>query len=219
MTAFWKLSGALLAALVLASCTNKITSEVTRFHTLAAPAGETVRIVPKDADKQNSLEFKEYAQMIGDQLGAVGFRPAEPGATPDLEVRIDYEVGEGQEMTRRYGGYPGYGHFGGYGRFGHFGHFGHYGGYGYGGYGYPYYGGYGEGQSITVYPRKLEMDIVRESTSEMVFEGVVDSIGRNKHLNEVMYFLVQAMFDGFPGEHGATHKVTIEIPDKQASNN
>ncbi|MFQ5534503.1 MAG: DUF4136 domain-containing protein [Sphingomonadales bacterium] len=209
MSALYKTLGMLVIALVVASCANKMTSEVTRFHKLAAPAGETVRIMPKDSAKQGSLEFREYAQLIGDRLGAFGYRPAAPGATPDLLVRVDYKVGEGQVVTR---GYP-YG----YGYAGHFGHHGHHGHHGFHGfYGYPYYGGYGA-RSITVYPRKLEMDIVRQDTSETIFEGVVDSVGRNKHLNQVMHYLVQAMFDGFPGQHGVTHRVTIKLPDEQAS--
>lgn len=208
-----KVLAALFGVVMVAGCANEITSDVTRFHTLSAPAGETVMVVPKDEEKLGSLEFREYAQLIGDKLGSLGYRPVQSGATPDLLVKVDYEVDEGRTQQARGGyGYGGYG-YGGYGHFGHHG-FGH---HGYGGYGYGGSGGYG-GYAYTVYTRKLEIDIVRQGSSEMIFEGVVDSVGRNKHLNEVMSYLVQAMFDGFPGEHGVTHRVTVEIPKQQASN-
>ena len=209
-----KVLTALFGVVMVAGCANQITSDVTRFHTLGAPAGETVMIVPKNEEKLGSLEFRDYAQLIGDRLGSLGYRPAQSGTTPDLLVKVDYEVDEGR--TQGYGGY-GYGGYGGYGHgYGHFGHHG-FGHHGYGGYGYGGYGGYG-GRTYTVYTRKLEIDIVRRGSSETIFEGVVDSVGRNKRLNEVMFYLVQAMFDGFPGEHGVTHRVTVEIPKQQASN-
>ncbi len=198
-----KLVVSLVFAVVLSGCASKITSDVTRFHTLTAVGGATVRIVPKDEAKKGSLEFQDYAQLIGERLGALGYRPAPPGTEPDYLVRIDYGVGQGEVRSRYYADYP---YYYGYGAFGHHGFFG----------GYPYYGGYSSGYTYTVYPRKLEMDMVRADTGEVVFEGVVDSMGRNKHLNEVMYYLVQAMFDGFPGEHGVTHRVTIKVPTKQA---
>lgn len=200
---------AIFGVVTVAGCANQITSDVTRFHTLGAPAGETVLIVPMDEEKQGSLEFRDYAQLIGDRLGSLGYRPAQSGTTPDLLVKVDYEVDEGRAQ-QRYGGY-GYGGYGHY--YGHFGHHG-YGHHGYGGYGYGGYGGY----VYTVYTRKLEINIVRQGSSETIFEGVVDSVGRNKRLNEVMFYLVQAMFDGFPGEHGVTHRVTVEIPRQQAAN-
>ncbi len=78
---------------------------------------------------------------------------------------------------------------------------------------YPYY--YGpywdepEIYSYTVYPRTLDLNIIRPS-GESIFEGHVKSIGREQNLNEVMPYLVEAMFHSFPGESGMTKVVTIQ---------
>jgi len=201
--------------LLVAACASSITSDVTRFNKLGKPSGETVRIVAKDPALEGSLEFQSYADLIGRKLGALGYRPAAAGSDARLIVKVGYEVGAPQEKSRySYGSYPYYGYASyGYGYFGHGFYDPFYPGYGYG-YGYD-----GYGYNYTVYPRKLEMDIVRAGDNEMLFQGVVDSIGRNQHLNEVMPYLIEAMFNGFPGEDGKTYRVKIEVVTARNADN
>ncbi|MCH8684019.1 DUF4136 domain-containing protein [Pedomonas mirosovicensis] len=74
--------------------------------------------------------------------------------------------------------------------------------------------------SYTVYTRTLSMDIVRPGTGGKdagavpLFEGRVESVGKDNRLPEVMPYLVQAMFTDFPGTSGVTKQVKIDLPNK-----
>ena len=201
----------------ISACSNTFKSNVSRFHELPAPKGETVMIVPLDSAKNTSLEFASYANIVGNYLERQGYSPAS-NDDADLIVQLDYSVDDGKVMVRSYSfgyGYGGYGYgygYGGYG-FGHFGgYFGHYGGYGgYGGFG----SGGGDIRSYVNYTRKLSMIIRPNVEGEMnLFEGTVESTGRSNDLALLMPRMAQAMFTNFPGESGVTNKVVIDL-DKE----
>lgn len=190
--------------LMAAACARSVTSDVARFHQLPRPAGETIAIVPKDAAKEGSLEFAQYAGLIQGRLVGIGYQVADPGSA-DIVVSMDFSISEGSEKLRsRPGAFSYYNYYGPYGfhRLSHF---------GYGGLGYPY-GGNNEVYSVTEYSRNLEMDMVDRASGKNVFEGRVESVGRDKRLPEVMPYLVDAMFTNFPGESGVTKRVSIEVP-------
>lgn len=196
--------------LLLASCTSSIRSDVARFHKLPAASGESFLIVASDEAKKGSLEFEQYAGLIRARLMDVGYRPVTEG-TPQLVVEVDYNISDGEEKIRSrpnsgYGfGYYGYGY--GYGHHSYH-HFSYLYGPGYGG-----YGGYSSDiYSVTVYTRKLNMDIV-SAGGEKLFEGRAVSVGRDNKMPEIMPYLVQAMFTNFPGESGITKVVDIETQD------
>ncbi|MFQ5346306.1 MAG: DUF4136 domain-containing protein [Rhodothalassiaceae bacterium] len=195
----------LVALLGLAACAKTFEADVSRFHRLAAPQAETVRIVPADPAKVGSLEFAQYAALVRAQLIDAGYRPV--AENPAILAKLDWTVSEGREKIRSYPGYypyyPYYG-FGHYG-FGYFSH-GHFPGY----YGY---GGYGEVYSTTVHTVSLNLRLERP-TGEVLFEGrAVSDIGR-PDLPAVMPYLVQALFTDFPGESGRTQTVELKLPDK-----
>lgn len=196
---------ALTSVLLVAGCTSKFRSDVASFHRLQAPSGESVQIVAKDPSKRGSIEFSQYASIVGEELWKLGYRPVGVDQQPDLIVRVDYRVGEARAQIRSYGGYGGYG-YGHYG-YGHFGsHFGHYGPYGYG------YPGYSDIRSYTIYDRVLEMEIAKSQNPDInIFESRVISEGRSNRLTEVMPLLVQSMFQEFPGPSGVTRQVSIEL--------
>ena len=203
----------LAAALLLSACASTINSDVTRFHRLAAPSGETFRVVPADPAKSGSLEFDTYARQVSDQLARVGLRPADAAATPALEVKLDYAVSGGKEKIASRPG-PSFG-LSSYWNSGLYGRRGRYGGY------YPFYAGYDpfwdygfsqpEVYSYTVYTRSLKMDISKTGANEKLFEGRVESVGSDNRLPEVMPYLVQAMFTNFPGNSGVTQRVKIDV--------
>lgn len=208
MTRWQRYLGVVFLGFVMSGCAESIQSDVTRFHQLSRPAGETVEIVAKDPEKQGSLEFIAYADLIGTELAALGYKPVGAAASSDLTVRLDYSVDDGRTVTRSRPFYHGYHPYAYYPSF-HRPYF-HY-PYYYGG----HYFGYNQGYtSHTVYNRKLEMDIKRNVDQAMLFEGTVESAGTNKHLNEVMPYLVGAMFADFPGEPGVTQRVRIKLPSE-----
>ena len=183
-----------MLVLLCAGCASQVTSEVTRFHQDMRPMGETVAIVPLDQARQGSLEFAAYAKLVAEKLTDIGYQVVAAGAKPDLLAKMDYAVGPAQtrirSMPRNFVYY----------RFNY-------------GYFHPYYfGNYWdqpEVYSYTVYPRTLDLTIVRAS-GESLFEGHVKSIGRQQNINQVMPYLVQAMFNNYPGESGVTKVVTIQ---------
>lgn len=190
-------------ALIVAGCASSFKSDVARFHQLPRPAGETFIMEAKDPQKAGSLEFAQYAANIAARLSALGYRQAEKGAAADLVVRVDYAVDDGQVEVRSYGS----GFYGGY-----------YHRYDPWFWGYPGYYPDRDIRSYVMYSRRLEMDIERalgeakggEAKGQRLFEGRVESRGRDNRLPEIMPFLIEAMFKDFPGQSGVTQKVIIK---------
>ncbi len=199
----------------VSACSSTFKSDVSRFHELPSPKGETVVIVAADPAQTTSLEFASYANIIGNYLAKQGYAPAGEGK-PDLIIELNYSVDDGKVMVRSYGssfafGY-GYGHrFGHHGHFRHFGHLGHFGHFysPFYGYGYPYYNSV---RSYVNYTRKLTMVIRPNVEGEKnLFEGTVESVGRSNDLPQLMPLMVQALFTDFPGVTGSTERVVIEL--------
>ena len=207
-----RLSGLLAFFLFIGACTTPIKTEVTRFHMLPAPQGESFIVVSKYEGMEGSLELQTYARIVSDYLRAEGFVPAGQGQ-PDLIVKIGFGISQPVEQRRRSTAhYPFYGSFYAFGGHPYF-PYGYYGphryphsrfayGFGYSSYDYSY----------LVYERRFEMTIER-SSGQVLYEGQASSVGRNKVLPEVMPFLVQAMFTEFPGQSGVTTSVSIK-PEK-----
>lgn len=212
----------------LGACSSTFKSNVSRFHELPKPNGETVSIVPANPEWSVSLEFASYANIVGNYLSQQGYRPAGDGE-PDLIVELGYGVDDGKVMIRSYPsafsygfgyggygfGYGGYGYGFGYGGYGH--GFGGYGGYLFDPYwgGYGGFGGYNDIRSYVNYTRRLSM-VIRPNNKEAknLFEGTVESRGRSNDLPKLMPLMVQAMFTNFPGENGVTDKVVIDLDKK-----
>lgn len=197
----------LVTALALAGCASKFRSDVSSWHRLPPPSGETFVIDAKDPRKQGSLEFAQYASLVAAELQRVGYRPAARGAQPNLVVRFDYGIDGAREKVRSYDS-------------------GFYGG-GYYGYHRPFWGpgwGYGAGfddypdvRSYTVYDRKLELEIAAaDNPGQNLYETRVVSDGRSNRLEEVMPLMVRALFQDFPGPSGTTRQISIDL-DKAPS--
>ena len=187
--------------LFLAGCASTFEAQVTRFHKLERPAGQTIKIVPQDDRKVGSLEFQTYASMIAPELEKLGYKVVAPTAASDLVARIDYGVADGNTVVRSDPTHIGWGY----------------------GYYRPWYGPwYDFGvydrriDSYIVFPRHLDLQIVRGDLKPtdpnwMVYEGHVTSRGRSDKLPDVMPLLIQALFTNFPGESGATNEVDIKL--------
>lgn len=184
----------LLLLMILTACAGFVTSEVTRFHRNLQPLGTTIAVVALDESKARSIEFDSYARIVETKLMQIGYKVVQPRANPALWAKLDYSVGPAQTKIKSWPRNFVHYHF----------YYGHY---------YPYYyGPYWDEPDIysyTVYPRSLDLNIVLRN-GESIFEGHVKSIGREQNLNEVMPYLVEAMFNSFPGESGVTKVVTIQ---------
>lgn len=189
----------LLATLLLmvAGCASRITSDVVTFHEGGLPRGETIKVVPLEESRAGSLEFQHYAGLVRDKLRQIGYTPVAANESAELIAQLDYSVSEGQPQTRTRGSYVHY-HFR-YGRF----------------YDPFYYGLRHDWQpevyTYTVYNRIVTLNIVKAGDSgQTLFEGRVQSVGREKEIAKVMPYLITAMFNNYPGESGVTKVVTIE---------
>ena len=209
------LSVVVLVGLV-SGCNSTFKSNVSRFHELPAPKGETVMIVPLDPAKNTSLEFASYANMVGSYLARQGYSPAGT-EDADLIVELDYSVDDGKVMVKSYGFGYGFGY--GYSHFRPYGHFGRYGGY-YSPFYSPFYDPFyrhsyfnePDVRSYVNYTRKLTL-IIRPNVAgkKNLFEGTVESTGRSNNLAKLMPHMTQALFTNFPGVSGTTEKIVIEL--------
>lgn len=77
--------------ILLAGCSKAITSKMTRFHNLPAPNAETVEVISMDPNLQNSLEFGQYANLVGRHLGKIGYSSPK-GPSSHLIARVGYGI-------------------------------------------------------------------------------------------------------------------------------
>jgi hypothetical protein len=215
------------AALALAGCATPFKADVARFQTqLPAPQGQSFVVEAGNPALQGGIEFSQYANLVAGELTRYGYRPAPPGESADLVVRLDYGVDKGRERVVSSPGFgdPWYGGYGGYyGR----------GFYrpvivtGRGGrryvYGYrdPFlWGGFGPGwggtdvSSYTVYTSGLNLQINRAADGSRLFEGQAEAQSRDNNLQTIVPNLVEAMFTGFPGNSGERVRITVAPPEK-----
>jgi len=204
-TSMLKRTFAVAALLSLAACTQAFRSDVSTFHTIGAATGGTVAIIPMNPDRKDSLEFKQYAALIGQSLRQYGFRPS-GDSKPDMVVGFDVKMNDGREKLLNrpssYGAFDSWGYYGG-----------HWGGY-WGGYGpYSYDSGWhNELVARTVYHTELSVEIHTKG-GEKIFEGRAETDARKNDLPGVMPLLTQSLFQDFPGPSGVTRRVKIELED------
>lgn len=177
----------------LGACSKTIISDVTRFHNLAAANAQTIEVVAMNPDLQNSLEFGQYANLVGNHLGKVGYSPPNGPATR-LIARIGYGtqtvegiIDSGPRSSVGIG-------VGSGGR----------------------RSSVGIGISIPLgnteprqeYMRNLSLEIIRRSDGVKLYEGHVSSRGR-EGLPIMMPYLLEALFQDFPGKTGTSNSVKI----------
>lgn len=186
----------LILLLPLAGCSKTIVSDVTRFHNLSRPDAETIEVFSIDPALQKSLEFGQYAELVGRYLGKAGYSP--PPA--DHPSRFIARIGYGVRLTD---GYDDYGSRSSVG-------------IGVGG--GSRHTSVGVGMSFPIgqseprqdYIHILTMDIIRRADGIKLYEGQVTSRSKDS-LTVIMPYLVDAMFRDFPGESGTSNKVKTKV--------
>lgn len=209
-----------VAALGLSGCATGLPTKVTRYSA-AIPQGQSFYVVPGPG-VQAGLEFNQYASLVSRQMEAQGFRPAGAPGVADMLVQVSYMVDQGTKEYRAdpfydpwYGpgfGRPYWSRFGYYGR--------RYRSPFYWGWNDPFwYGGGGFGpdpiRSYTVYKSELNLDILRRSDSQQLFDGRAVARSQTDELGTLVPNLIEAMFTNFPGHNGETVKITVP-PRKRA---
>ncbi len=74
-----------IAGLVLSACATEANRiETTRFHLGQEIARGDVRVLPNDPSLADSLETRQYAEVIGQEFGSAGFRMASATAVDEV---------------------------------------------------------------------------------------------------------------------------------------
>ena len=79
------------ALLALSACASNVKSNVTRFHQLSEPNGQTIEVISMEPSLQQSIEFGSYASMVGGQLRKAGFNPPSGNAS-QFVAEIAYSI-------------------------------------------------------------------------------------------------------------------------------
>lgn len=188
----------LTGTLLLCACSSSIKNNVTRFHHLPPVGGQTIEVISIDPTLQQSIEFRSYAQLIGSKLGNVGFRPPENG-TSQYIAEIGYGIAPiGNTVIDNDNSGVSFGM-----------------GVGSGGrrsstsLGLGISTSFGSSEPVVPYVSRLTMNIVDLSTGQRLYEGHVESINKNPNLAQIMPYMVDALFQNFPGESGKTETIKI----------
>ena len=215
-----------LALLSATACTPTFNANVNRFQAMPVAQGQTFIIKAADAKLANSLEFDHYASLVSQKLTALGYQTASATDSAALIVSVDYGVDEGKEKTRTipgsgfgYGFGPSYSYFDPWYRpIGYWPRRYRHGRYGYvSGFYDPFMfgSGYDQQENYTVFTSGLNMTIESRTDGKRIFEGKAQAMSLNDNLTYLVPNLVEAMFNGFPGNSGETVKITIAPPKKK----
>ena len=199
------------AVLALAGCAATVPARVTTFQQWPSDAvGATWKLSPT-REQQDSLEYREYADMVRSAIGPVGLVEAKGAERARFIVDLSYGVEPVQLRVER--GYdPFYSPWGPYG-------------YGYGGFGRRGRGGVGFGygwgapypstwSSTTVDASRSFLKVVIRDANQgnaKVYESTAVNTGSGGSLPEVMPYLVRAIFDRFPDTNGQVRQVNYEV--------
>ena len=192
------------AALALSGCetTGSGPVQVTRFH-LAQPIAPGSFVVeqgapagPTPANGPDSLESKDYNDIVGGELGRLGFTSASGIADAELVVTVNVDRGT-REDYRASGSGVSLGIGGG--------SFGRRSGFGVGtGVSFPV----GNSQSRYLVGTRLRVQIKRRSEGSVIWEGRAMTEARasaaDSQPSAAVAKLAHALFQGFPGESGRT---------------
>lgn len=214
------LFAAAVALVALAGCASPkfVTSDVTRYHALTeSPQGKTFAIVALDEDQESSFAFKQFGDLMNQRLSALGLKQYTGSNGPtnaDYVVTLRYAVyGPSADVRTRWSGFgrPGFGF--GYGFGPYFGR----GPFGYMGYD-PFWDDHMEVETRQLFTRRVEVNVFRASTfnserKERLFEGRAVSSGLNGQIEPVMPYILDAIFQEFPGRSGETKTVSVQVPD------
>lgn len=203
----------ILTVLLLAGCGSRIQSRVTVFHELS-PEPKTFAFIQLK-EQEGSLEHRRYEELVRSRLVQRGFKEIKLSEA-DYAVGIAYGIGS-QQVTSSY---PIFGRTGvssatTYGSVSTYGNTGTYSGtttY------TPTYGVVGSGVSTsTKYTRRLNLTFYdkkyfdEQAKLRAVYEGKVVSEGSTEEISIVMPYLIEALFQEFPGNDGSTRKVTLDF--------
>lgn len=186
---------------MLGACSSSVDCDVVTYHSLERPSGERISVV---ADELNVSDPDLYANVAGQVETALlkaGYSSA-GGGEADLVFAVRYGVGTGPDEMKRVPRCSNRYVFKG------------------DNYGSPYYRGlecYEEApEAVNNYIHYLEIkvfDPVSAATgnSATIYEGLAQSLSWSDDIEQLMPYLVTALFDNFPGRSGEIRSVAVDF--------
>ena len=189
----------MLGLMFLVGCASTLSARVTTFQQWPADAqGASYRIVPPAGDP---LETQTYSDMIRAAIGRTGLVEAQ-AAQARFDVHYEYGVSTSQEWVQRFHD-P---YFDGFGPWGWGGYYGGYRGWG---------GGLYYTPSVVNVPVRVESNSLTVTIKDNQRQGAQvyksTAVSTSGSLVEVMPYLAQAVFDGFPGNNGQVRNITYDL--------
>lgn len=200
---------AVLLALSACASPKYVVSDVTRYHTVGAQfSGQTFAIVASNPEQEQSIAFRQFGDQLNNRLSALGLRQYAGNTGPDgadYVVTLGYDViGPTPDVRSRGSNFSV--------------------GFGYSNFNRPW--GYGAGydpfmdnytDTRQMFTRRIEVNIYQGKTytsgpKQRVFEGRAISTGLNGAIEPVMPYMLDAVFQDFPGRSGGTRTVSVKVP-------
>lgn len=206
------------ATLLLTGCASTLRADVTTFHAWPTDVPDTSYVFERTKEQDDSLEYRNYEDLVRHAVRKLGLNEAEAGKKPSLKIVLDFDQHvadvrkiEPVAVDPFFHGSLLVGH--GLYRRGWYGNR-----YGYGNPGFgidPYF----YGPPAVVYRdvtyqinrRQLHVLISRYLDGKAVYDVHVNSQGQNASLAAVMPYLVRSAFADFPGKSGVTRIIDMKV--------
>ena len=199
------LSACILAVSALvAGCGTIIRSDVTTFHEWPDALPDKSYVFERTKEQNDSLEYRNYENLVRNELNRLGFTEAPASTRPALKAAISYSI-NGRDVREVYPvvvhPYP----------------------YWYGpawrGYYGPFYDPFWFGPPIVeqrvsqyqLFNRQLRVSLSRMADNKKLFETTVVSEGTNGSLAVVMPYMVRSAFAEFPGTNGVPRRIELKM--------
>lgn len=206
---FRRMCGLWLAVTLMAlgGCASSLSARVTTYQEWPVGVqGEYYRIVPSP-EQSGNLQYGAFTDMLRAAIGPVGLREAGQGVEARFDVSMMYSSPSERVWVQRYND-PYYLNDGWMGpAFG-----GYYGGWpGWGG--GIFYSPSVVNTPVTIYRNTLTVTISdRQQNGREVYRATAVHESDSPNLDAVMPYLMQAIFDGFPGNNGQVRVVKYQVP-------
>ncbi|MGZ9712130.1 DUF4136 domain-containing protein [Glaciimonas sp. GNP009] len=197
--------------LLLAGCASFIRSDVTAFNEWPADLTNKSFTFTHSTEQDNDLEYRNYENLVRQQLQRLGFTEPANRAQAALTVALTYgvtardvHVVEPVVIDPGFYGSPLYGPGWGYRGF-------------YGPFNDPFW--YGtpvvtqRELNFQVFTRRANVGISRISDAKKLYDVTVVSEGRVSALPKVMPYLIRSAFSDFPGQSGVPRQVKLKVED------
>jgi hypothetical protein len=198
---------------LLTGCATTIQSDVTAFHEWPADLRDKSFVFERSHEQENNLEYRNYENLVRNELRRLGFVDAANGKSARLKVSMQYSIYVRDVRVVQpvmvdpywYGspfyGPPFYGpHWRGYG---------------------PFYDPFWYGPPMVeqreiryqLFTRQLKLGIAQTADSKKLYDVTVTSEGSNGSLATVMPYMVRSAFVDFPGKSGVPHRVELKMKE------